>query len=54
MIFKYKGIDSKGKKVKDKIEALSISEAKSKLKVKGIIKMAKFFGGFKKLEMNEK
>ncbi len=37
MIFKYKGIDSKGKKVKDKIEAISIDEAKTKLKAKGII-----------------
>jgi general secretion pathway protein F/type IV pilus assembly protein PilC len=37
MIFKYKGIDSKGKKVKDKIEAISIDEAKVKLKAKGII-----------------
>jgi type II secretory pathway component PulF len=37
MIFKYKGIDSKGKKVKDKIEAISIDEAKAKLKAKGII-----------------
>jgi type II secretory pathway component PulF len=37
MIFKYKGINSKGKKVKDKIEAISIDEAKAKLKAKGII-----------------
>ncbi|PHQ55180.1 MAG: hypothetical protein COA30_07350 [Sulfurimonas sp.] len=37
MIFKYKGINSDGKKVKDRIEALSISEARSKLKATGII-----------------
>ncbi len=37
MIFKYKGINSDGKKVKDRIEALSMSEARSKLKATGII-----------------
>jgi len=37
MIFKYKGIDSQGKRVSEKIEALSIEEAKSKLKAKKII-----------------
>ena len=37
MIFKYKGISSDGKKVSDRVEALSLSEAKSKLKSKGII-----------------
>ena len=37
MIFKFKGIDSQGKKVKEKIEAISISEAKSKIKAKGIV-----------------
>ena len=37
MIFKYKGINSDGKKVSDKIEALSLDEAKSKLKSKNII-----------------
>ncbi|MCK4737470.1 MAG: type II secretion system F family protein [Sulfurimonas sp.] len=37
MIFRYKGIDSQGKKVSDKLEASSISEAKSKLKIKKII-----------------
>lgn len=37
MIFKYKGIDAKGKKVSDKIEGLSLSDAKSKLKAKKII-----------------
>jgi len=37
MIFKYKGIASDGKKVRDKIEATTIEEAKSKIKVKGII-----------------
>lgn len=37
MIFKFKGISSDGKKVSDKIEALSLSEAKAKLKSKDII-----------------
>jgi len=37
MIFKYKGITSEGKKIRDKIEALSLDEAKSKLRSKGII-----------------
>jgi len=37
MIFKYKGLSSEGKKVRDKIEALSLEEAKSKLRSKGII-----------------
>ena len=37
MIFKYKGIDATGKRIKDKIEALSLEEAKSKLKSKNII-----------------
>lgn len=37
MIFKYRGIDSEGKKVRDKVEAASIEEAKSKLKSKKII-----------------
>jgi len=37
MIFKYKGIDAQGKRVKDKIEALSLDEAKSKLRSKGVI-----------------
>jgi general secretion pathway protein F/type IV pilus assembly protein PilC len=37
MIFKYKGIDSQGKKVSDRVEALSLDEAKSKIKAKGII-----------------
>ena len=37
MIFKYKGISSDGKKVRDKIEALSLEEAKSKLRAKGVI-----------------
>lgn len=37
MIFKFKGIDSYGKKVSDKIEAVSLAEAKSKLKAKNII-----------------
>lgn len=36
MIFKYKGIDSQGKKLKDKVEASSLEEAKSKIKNKGI------------------
>lgn len=37
MIFAYKGIDASGKKLRDKIEAASLSEAKSKLKTSGII-----------------
>jgi type IV pilus assembly protein PilC len=37
MIFKYKGIDSHGKKVKEKIEASSLAEAKNKIKAKNII-----------------
>ena len=37
MIFKYKGIDSLGKKVSDKVEATSLVEAKQKLKAKKII-----------------
>ena len=34
MIFKYRGIDAEGKKVRDKVEAISLGEAKSKLKSK--------------------
>ena len=37
MIFKYKGIDASGKSVSDKVEALSVEEAKQKLKAKKII-----------------
>jgi general secretion pathway protein F/type IV pilus assembly protein PilC len=37
MIFKYKGIDSTGKKVSQKIEATSLKEARSKIKAKGVI-----------------
>ncbi len=37
MIFKYVGIDETGSKVKDKVEATSLSEAKAKLKAKKII-----------------
>jgi len=37
MIFKYKGIDETGSKVSDKVEALSLNEAKSKLKANKII-----------------
>ncbi|MBU0720381.1 type II secretion system F family protein [bacterium] len=37
MIFKFKGIDSSGKGLSDKIEAASLVEAKSKLKAKKII-----------------
>ncbi len=37
MIFKFKGINSDGKKVTDKIDAISLSEVKSKLKAKNII-----------------
>jgi len=37
MIFKYKGIDSDGKKVSQRVEAISLDEAKNKLRVKKII-----------------
>ncbi len=37
MIFKYKGIDSEGKKVSDRVEATSLSEARAKLKASGIL-----------------
>ncbi len=37
MLFKYKGFDKSGTKVKSKIEALNLKEAKIKLKVKKII-----------------
>jgi len=37
MIYKYNGIDEFGSKVKDKVEASSLQEAKSKLKAKKII-----------------
>ncbi|HIP19691.1 MAG TPA: type II secretion system F family protein [Sulfurimonas sp.] len=37
MIFKYKGINAEGKKVKDRVEALSIVEARSKLKAIGVM-----------------
>ena len=37
MIFKFKGIDLNGKKVSEKIEAVSLEEAKSKLKSQKII-----------------
>ena len=37
MIYKYKGIDERGKKLSSKIEASSLAEAKSKLKKSGII-----------------
>ena len=37
MIFKYKGINQEGKRVKDRVEALSLDEARSKLKAKGVI-----------------
>ena len=37
MIFTYKGIDAAGKKVRDKLEAASFEEAKSKLKAQKII-----------------
>ncbi|MFK5937064.1 MAG: type II secretion system F family protein [Sulfurimonas sp.] len=37
MIFKYKGINSEGKNVSDKVEALSLDQAKSKLKAQKII-----------------
>lgn len=37
MIFKYKGINSEGKKLSLKIEATNLDEAKSKLKANGVI-----------------
>ncbi len=37
MIFKYKGINADGQKVKDSIEALTLSDAKSKLKANNIL-----------------
>ncbi len=37
MIFKYKGINTEGKKVSDRVEAIDIKEARSKLNAQGII-----------------
>ena len=37
MIYKYKGIDATGKTIRQKLEATSLSEARSKIKAKGII-----------------
>ena len=37
MIYKYKGIDSSGKKVQAKVEAVSLDEAKNKLRIKDIL-----------------
>jgi general secretion pathway protein F/type IV pilus assembly protein PilC len=37
MIFAYKGIDASGKKVRDKVEAASLEEAKSKLKAMRVL-----------------
>jgi general secretion pathway protein F/type IV pilus assembly protein PilC len=37
VIFKYKGIDAAGKKIKERVEALNLAEAKAKLKAKNII-----------------
>ncbi|SFV70795.1 Type IV fimbrial assembly protein PilC [hydrothermal vent metagenome] len=37
MIFRFVGIDAGGKKIKDKIEAQSLAEAKAKLKAKNIL-----------------
>ena len=51
MIFAYKGIDAEGKRVRNKIEATSLEEAKSKLKAQKIIyqsieeEMPSFFSG---------
>ena len=51
MIFAYKGIDAEGKRVRNKIEATSMEEAKSKLKAQKIIyqsieeEMPSFFSG---------
>jgi type II secretory pathway component PulF len=37
MIFKYKGINQEGKKVSDRVEAVSLEEARLKVKAKGVI-----------------
>ena len=37
MIYAYKGISAEGKKLKDKVEASSLTEAKAKLKSQKII-----------------
>ena len=37
MIFAYNGFDKNGAKIRSKIEAYDIEEAKSKLRAKGII-----------------
>jgi len=37
MIFKYKGINQEGKRVSERVEALSLEEAKAKVKASGII-----------------
>lgn len=37
MLYKYSGIDTTGRKVKSKVEAISLDEAKLKLKAKGIL-----------------
>lgn len=37
MLFKYSGFDSNGLKVKSKLEALNLEEAKSKLRAKGVL-----------------
>jgi len=37
MIFKYKGINAEGKKVSDRVEAISLQEARTKVKAKGVI-----------------
>ena len=37
MIFKYKGINAEGKKLSEKVEAISLAEAKLKLKAEKII-----------------
>ena len=37
MIFKYRGINAEGKKLKDRVEAVSLDEAKAKLRSSGII-----------------
>ncbi|MBU1642359.1 hypothetical protein KKE54_03275, partial [bacterium] len=51
MIFAYKGIDAGGKKLRNKIEATSLEEAKSKLRAQKIIyqsieeELPSFFSG---------
>mgnify|MGYP000449844628 CR=1 FL=1 len=49
MLFKYKGYDSTGLKVKAKLEASNIEEAKAKLKAKSIFYKAMKIQALKRL-----